>query len=101
MAEADAVIPSLSGADGINAREVRSQSSSRVFAGMRSARVATAAPHFRALIEVAIESLAMKVAPHQLEARPPGFVGVTLPAENAAVWSLVNTLHCALVRLVS
>ena len=24
-----------------------------------------------------------------------------LPAENAAVWSLVKTLHCALVRFVS
>ena len=54
-----------------------------------------------ALIEVAIDSLAMKEAPHQPEAWPPGFCGVTLPAENAAVWSLVKTLHCALVRFVS
>jgi hypothetical protein len=54
-----------------------------------------------ALIVVAIDSLAMKVAPHQPEPRSPGFCGVTLPGENVAVWSLVKTLHSAFVRLVS
>ena len=43
-------------------------------------------------IEVSIESLAIKAAPHQLDVSTP-------PAFAVAVWSLVKTLHWAGVRL--
>ena len=43
----------------------------------------------------------MKAALHQLVPRPFGFCGVILVVENVAFCALVNTLHCALVRLES
>jgi hypothetical protein len=51
--------------------------------------------------EIAADSFAIKAALHQLEPRPIGFCGVMLPGENVAVWSMVKTLHCAFVKLVS
>ena len=44
--------------------------------------------------------VATKVAPHQLEPKPPGLIEVKLPV-NVAVWSLVKALQSPLFRSVS
>jgi hypothetical protein len=48
---------------------------------------------------VSTDSLAMNVAPHQLEPGPPGLIGVEETPE--AVWSLVKALQSPLLRSVS
>lgn len=56
------------------------------------------ARYLNALSAVAIESLAMKAAPHQSEPGPPGLIGVLATPE--AVCELVKALQSPLLRLL-
>ncbi len=91
----------LSGLEIFHGRLIESETAGDIPAAGRNLAKPQGCDYLMLLRLVAKDSFAMKVALHQLEARPPGLVGVTAEGSNAAVWSLVKTLQSALDRLVS
>src|ERR1700674_95473 len=62
---------------------------------------AASAGYFRLAKVRSAASLAMNAAPHHLELKPSGLVGLAVAGLNAAVWSPVRTLQLPFDRSVS